>query len=161
MRGKDKGTARSSPLVPATVGDAIARHDWASIACGCGRSAGHLEDMLWHAAEGHPAAFHALEGHVFAGTRLWPPAPAACAVLMAVWSAGPPRLATREALLRTLLALLTTADDGTAHEAGLYGQCVAFVRAGLPQLSGGPACPPGSVTAAYADGIRDIIGLCA
>ncbi|MFF4326331.1 hypothetical protein ACFYZT_07430 [Streptomyces sp. NPDC001591] len=161
MRGKDKDTARSSPLVPAAVEDEIARQDWASMTCGCGRSAAHLQDMLWDAAEGHPAAFHALQGHVFTGPRLWPPAPAACAVLMAVWSAGPPRLATREVLLRTLLALLTAEDDGTPYEAGLYGQCAAFVRAGLPRLSGGRAGRPGSVTAAYADGIREIIGLCA
>ncbi|MFF2198040.1 hypothetical protein [Streptomyces sp. NPDC058157] len=162
MRGKDKDTVRSSPLVPAAVGAEIARHDWASVTCGCGRSAGHLEDTLWHAAEGHPAAFHALEGHVFARSRLCPPAPAACAVLMAVWVAGPPRLATREALLRTLLALLTTLDDGSADDAGLYGRCAAQVRAGLPQLTGGDlAGRPGSASAAYADGIRDIIGLCA
>ncbi|MEU8436688.1 hypothetical protein AB0F18_28025 [Streptomyces sp. NPDC029216] len=161
MRGMDKDTVRSSPLVPAAVGAEIARHDWASVECGCGRSAGHLEDTLWHAAEGHPAAFHALEGHVFARSRLWPPAPAACGVLMAVWSAGPPRLATREALLWTLLALLNTEDDGSPYEAGLYGQCAAFVRAGLPQLRGGLAGRPGSVSAAYAEGIVGIIGLCA
>ncbi|MEU3403249.1 hypothetical protein ABZ766_04735 [Streptomyces sp. NPDC006670] len=161
MRGKDKDTARSSPLVPTAVGETIARHDWASTTCGCGRSAEHLEDTLWHAAEGHPAAFHALEGHVFTRPRLWPPAPAACAVLMAVWAAGPPRLATREALLRTLLALLTSEDDGTAYEAGLYGQCAAYVRAGLPELTGELAGRPGSPTAAYADGILDIIRLCA
>ncbi|MEU9719581.1 hypothetical protein [Streptomyces sp. NPDC047976] len=158
MRGKEP--PRTSPLVPGAVLETIARYDWESVVCGCGRSAGHLEGTLWDAAEGHPAAYHALEGHVFTRSRLWPPAPAACAVLMAVWSAGPPRLATREALLWTLLALLNSEDDGTPYEAGLYGQCAAHVRAGLPLLRGGLAGRPGSVSAAYAEGIVDLIALC-
>ncbi|MGW0391326.1 hypothetical protein ACWDYJ_10555 [Streptomyces sp. NPDC003042] len=160
MRGKDK-PSRTSPLVPDTVPAEIARHDWDSVVCGCGRPAGHLVDILWDAAEGHPAAFHALQGHVFTGSRLCPPAPAACAVLMAVWSAGPPRLATREALLWTLLSLLSAEDDGSSHEAGLYGQCAAFIRTGVPLLRRERAARPGSVTAAYADGILSILDLCA
>ncbi|MEU8773647.1 hypothetical protein [Streptomyces sp. NPDC048606] len=159
MRGTDK--PRSSPLVPDSVEAEIARHDWAALVCGCGRPAGHLADMLWDAAEGHPAAFHALQGHVFTGTRLWPPAPAACGVLMAVWSAGPPRQSTRDALLWTLLSLLSAEDDGTAYEAGLYGQCAAHVRAGLPHLRSGVGAAPGTTTAAYVEGILDIIELCA
>ncbi|MEU9375459.1 hypothetical protein AB0D94_17000 [Streptomyces sp. NPDC048255] len=156
MRGTDK---RSSPLVPDAVAAEIARHDWDRIECGCGRSALHLEETLWAAAEGHPAAFRALQGHAFAGTRLAPPAPAVAGVLMAVWTAGPPRQSTREALLWTLLALLGTEDDGTSHEAGLYGQCSAFIRRGLPELHREAAAAPGSVTAAYAEGIVDILGL--
>ncbi|MFJ6718276.1 MULTISPECIES: hypothetical protein [unclassified Streptomyces] len=159
MRRTDKPLR--SPLVPEAVEAAITRHDWESIPCGCGRSAGHLEEMLWDAAEGHPAAFHALAGHVFTETRLQPPAPAACGVLMAVWAAGPPRETTREALLWTLLALLGTEDDGGSHEAGLYGQCAAFVRTALPSLRREAAAGPGSVTGAYAKGVVEILDLCA
>ncbi|MCX5195191.1 hypothetical protein OOK31_14990 [Streptomyces sp. NBC_00249] len=159
MRGTD--TPRSSPLVPDTVRAEIARHDWASVVCGCGRPAAHLADMLWDAAEGHPAAFHALQGHVFTGARLWPPAAAACGVLMAVWAAGPPRQATREALLWTLLSLLSAEDDGTPYEAGLYGQCAAHVRAGLPLLVTVLEAGPGSVSGAYAEGILELLVLSA
>ncbi|MDH6541363.1 hypothetical protein ACFXJO_19200 [Streptomyces lavendulae] len=159
MRGKDK--PRSSPLVPDGVRDELARQDWASVTCGCGRSAEHLEDALWDAAEGHPAAYHALQGHVFTGTRLWPPAPAACAVLMAVWSAGPPRLTTREALLWTLLSLLSAEDDGDDYGAGLYGQVAAHVRTGLPLLVGVLETGPGSVSGAYAEGILELLVLSA
>ncbi|MFD6876291.1 MULTISPECIES: hypothetical protein [unclassified Streptomyces] len=157
MRGMDK--PRSSPLVPDAVSAEILRHDWGAVECGCGRSAEHLEETLWNAAEGHPAAFHALEGHVFAGSRLRPPAPAACGVLMAVWAVGPPRLATREALLWALLAFLNTEDDGSSHEAGLYGQCAAFIRTGLPGLRRERAAAPGSVAAAYADGVLALLDL--
>ncbi|WP_143196871.1 hypothetical protein [Streptomyces sp. CB00455] len=158
MRGMDD-KPRSSPLVPDAVAAEIARHDWESVECGCGRSALHLEDTLWAAAEGHPAAFRALEGHAFAGKRLAPPAPAVSGVLMAVWEAGPPRRATREALLWTVLALLGTEDDGSSHEAGLYGQSTAFVRRGLPAIHREAAHAPGTVSAAYAGGIVDILGL--
>ncbi|MFJ1865199.1 hypothetical protein ACIRP0_14120 [Streptomyces sp. NPDC101733] len=157
MRGTDR--PRSSPLVPDAVAAEIARHDWAAGVCGCGRSAGHLADMVWDVAEGHPAAFHALQGHVFTGTRLWPPAPAAGAVLMAVWSAGPPRLATREALLWTLLSLLSAEDDGDAYGAGLYGQVAAHVRGGLPLLVSLLEAGPGSVSGAYAEGILELLVL--
>ncbi|MFD8982025.1 hypothetical protein [Streptomyces sp. NPDC059564] len=159
MRGKDR--PRSSPLVPDGVGAELARHDWANVTCGCGRPADHLEDTLWDAAEGHPAAFHALQGHVFTGTRLWPPAPAACAVLMAVWAAGPPRQAGREALLWTLLSLLSAEDDGDAYGAGLYGQVAAHVRTGLPLLVGVLETGPGSVSGAYAEGILELLVLSA
>ncbi|MGI5448162.1 hypothetical protein ACQEVM_20850 [Streptomyces sp. CA-243310] len=152
---------RRSPLVPDAVEAEIERHDWEAIECGCGHSAGHLVPTLWDAAEGHPAAFHALAGHVFTWSRLQAPAPAACAVLMAIWAAGPPRQATREALLRTLLALLGTEDDGSSHEAGLYGQCAAFVRRSLPELRREAAGGPDSVTAAYAEGVVEILTLCA
>ncbi|MFJ3175174.1 hypothetical protein ACIPJK_30865 [Streptomyces roseus] len=158
MRGTDN-TPRTSPLVPDAVEAQIGRHDWEAIACGCGRDAGHLVDTLWAAAEGHPAAFRALEGHAFLSGRLHPPAPAVCGVLLAVWSAGPPRLATREALLWTLLALLGTEDDGSSHEAGLYGQCAAFVRAGLPSLRHAAATAPGTPTAAYVEGVEGLLGL--
>lgn len=144
---------RSSPLVPDTVAAEIARHDWDGVECGCRRSAGHLVDTLWDAAEGHPAAFHALEGHAFLSGVLSPPAPAVCGVLMAVWAAGPPRQATREALLWTLVSLLGSEDDGGSHEAGLYGRCAAFVRLGLPMLLTARDAAPGSATAAYVDGI--------
>ncbi len=150
-----------SPLVPDSVEAEIARHDWESIVCGCGRSAGHLEDAVRDAAEGHPSAFRALEGHVFFAQNLKPPAPAVCAVLMAVWSAQPPRRATREALLWTLLSLLCTVDDGGTHEAGLHGQCAAFVRTGVDGFRRELATAPGSGTAAYAEGILDILGLSA
>uniref|UniRef100_A0AAU2JKK7 Uncharacterized protein n=1 Tax=Streptomyces sp. NBC_00049 TaxID=2903617 RepID=A0AAU2JKK7_9ACTN len=150
-----------SPLIPDAVAVEIARHDWQSIVCGCGRSAGHLVDAVRDAAEGHPAAFHALEGHVFFAQHLKPPAPAVCAVLMAVWSAQPPRRATREALLWTLLALLCTVDDGGTHEAGLHGQCAAFVRTGVDGFRREIATAPGSGAAAYAEGILDILGLSA
>lgn len=145
-------------MVPDTVAAEIARHDWDGVECGCRRSAGHLVDTLWDAAEGHPAAFHALEGHAFQSGVLRPPAPAVCGVLMAVWSAGPPRLATREALLWTLVSLLGSEDDGSSYEAGLYGQCAAFVRAGLPLLRRERAASPGSATAAYVDGIVGLLG---
>ncbi|WP_405442771.1 hypothetical protein OG373_35660 [Streptomyces avidinii] len=148
-----------SPLVPDSVVAEIARHDWEAIVCGCGRSAGHLVDAVRDAAEGHPAAFHALEGHVFFAEHLKPPAPAVCAVLMAVWSARPPRRATREALLWTLLALLCTVDDGGTHEAGLHGQCAAFIRTGVDGFRREVATAPGSGAAAYAEGILDILGL--
>ncbi|MFB7055060.1 hypothetical protein [Streptomyces vinaceus] len=160
MRGTEN-TPRTSPLVPDAVGAEIGRHDWEAITCGCGRGAGHLVDTLWAAAEGHPAAFRALEGHAFLSGRLHPPAPAVCGVLMAVWSAGPPRLATREALLWTLLSLLGAEDDGSSHEAGLYGQCAAFVRAGLPSLRHAAAAAPGTPTAAYVDGVVELLGLAA
>ncbi|QES53114.1 hypothetical protein DEJ51_01615 [Streptomyces venezuelae] len=148
-----------SPLVPDAVAVEIARHDWESIECGCGRSAGHLVDAVRDAAEGHPSAFHALEGHVFFAEHLKPPAPAVCGVLMAVWAAHPPRQATREALLWTLLALLCTVDDGGTHEAGLHGQCAAFIRTGVDGFRREVATAPGSGTAAYAEGILDILGL--
>ncbi|MGW6710002.1 hypothetical protein ACWGDE_34640, partial [Streptomyces sp. NPDC054956] len=109
---------------------------------------------------GHPAAFHALDGHAFHNGRLRPPAPAVCGVLMAVWTAGPPRQSTREALLRTLLRLLDTEDDGSSHEAGLYGQCAAHIRAGLPSLSRASGAP-GSVSAAYVEGILRLLALTA
>lgn len=166
MRTTDKQTAkradkqpRSSPLVPDSVAREIARHDWDSVECGCGRPAGHLVDTMWDAAEGHPAAVHALEGHVFRATRLLAPAPAVCGVLMAVWSAGPPRQATREGLLWALLRLLGTEDDGGSHEAGLYGQCAAHIRTGLPGLRDTAARRPGSVSAAYAEGILRLLDL--
>ncbi|MER6449021.1 hypothetical protein [Streptomyces venezuelae] len=148
-----------SPLVPDAVAVEIARHDWESIECGCGRSAGHLVDAVRDAAEGHPSAFHALEGHVFFAEHLKPPAPAVCGVLMAVWAAHPPRQATREALLWTLLALLCTVDDGGTHEAGLHGQCAAFIRTGVDGFRREVGTAPGSGTAAYAEGILDILGL--
>ncbi|MFJ6050772.1 hypothetical protein [Streptomyces sp. NPDC092307] len=148
-----------SPLVPDVVAVEIARHDWDAIECGCGRSAGHLMDGVRDAAEGHPSAFRALEGHVFFAENLKPPAPAVCGVLMAVWAAHPPRQATREALLWTLLALLCSVDDGGTHEAGLYGQCAAFIRTGVDGFRREVATAPGSETAAYAEGILDILGL--
>ncbi|MFD9408689.1 hypothetical protein ACFWBN_16965 [Streptomyces sp. NPDC059989] len=154
-----QSAVRRSPLVPDSVEAEIARHDWESIECGCGRSAGHLEAMVRDAAEGHPAAFRALQGHVFFGENLKPPAPAACAVLMAVWSARPPRRATREELLRTLLELLCTVDDGGTHEAGLYGQCAAFIRTGTDGFRRERAVAPGSGTAEYAQAILEILGL--
>lgn len=144
--------------MPDAVVAEIARHDWESVVCGCGRPAGHLVDTLWDAAEGHPSAFRALEGHAFLATGLRAPAPAVCGVLMAVWSAGPPRQSTREALLWTLLRLLGTEDDGTSHEAGLYGQCAAHIRAGLAGLQRG-CDAPGSVSAAYVDGILALLAL--
>ncbi|MER6315364.1 hypothetical protein ABT237_16530 [Streptomyces sp. NPDC001581] len=167
MRGSEKrqhallrqGAVPRSPLVPDAVAAEIARHDWESIECGCGRSAGHLLAAVRDAAEGHPAAFHALEGHAFFAENLKPPAPAVCGVLMAVWSAQPPRQATREALLWTLLALLCTVDDGGTHEAGLHGQCVAFIRTGTAGFRHELAAAPGSGPAAYAEGILEILGL--
>ncbi|WP_405496881.1 hypothetical protein [Streptomyces sp. NBC_00096] len=166
MRATEKQTAkrtdkqpRSSPLVPEAVAREIERHPWDSVGCGCGRPAGHLVDPLWDAAEGHPAAFHALEGHAFHLGRLRAPAPAVCGVLMAVWSAGPPRQATREALLWALLRLLGAEDDGSSHEAGLYGQCAAHIRAALPSLRDAATRRPGSVSAAYADGILRLLDL--
>ncbi|MEW2415471.1 hypothetical protein AB0953_17375 [Streptomyces sp. NPDC046866] len=159
MRGTDK--PRSSPLVPDAVVAEIARHHWDSMVCGCGRSAGHLEDTLWNAAEGHPAAYRALNGHAFRAGVLKAPAPAVCGVLMAVWTAGPPRLATREALLWCLVALLGSDDDGSAYEAGLYGQCAAFVRRGVESLRREAAARPGSVSAAYVDGVLRLLGLAA
>ncbi|GGT05005.1 MULTISPECIES: hypothetical protein [Streptomyces] len=159
MRGTDN--PRSSPLVPDTVVAEISRHDWDAVACGCGRGAGHLVDTLWNAAEGHPSAFRALEGHAFLAGALRPPAPAVCGVLMAVWSAGPPRQATREALLWTLLALLGAEDDGSAYEAGLYGQCAAFVRRAADSLRREAVDRPGSVSAAYADGVLELLGMAA
>ncbi len=156
MRGTDK--PRSSPLVPDTVAAEIARYDWDSTVCGCGRSAGHLVDTLWNAAEGHPSAYRALEGHAFQAGVLRPPAPAVCGVLMAVWSAGPPRLATREALLWTLVALLGSEDDGSPYEAGLYGQCAAFVRRGVDSLRREAAARPDSVSAAYVGGVLELLG---
>ncbi|MBT2472399.1 hypothetical protein J7E97_32265 [Streptomyces sp. ISL-66] len=158
MRTTEK-QPRTSPLVPDAVAREIARHDWDSVDCGCGRPAGHLVDTLWDAAEGHPAAFHALEGHAFHTGRLRPPAPAVCGVLMAVWCAGPPRQSTREALLWALLRLLGAEDDGTSHEAGLYGQCAAHIRAALPSLRGAQAHRPDSVSAAYANGILHLLAL--
>ncbi|MFZ3468094.1 hypothetical protein ACODT3_36835 [Streptomyces sp. 4.24] len=157
MRTTEK-QPRTSPLVPDAVAREIARHDWESVTCGCGRPAGHLADTLWDAAEGHPAAFHALEGHAFHAGRLRAPAPAVCGVLMAVCSAGPPRQSTREALLWTLLRLLGAEDDGSSHEAGLYGQCAAHIRAGLPSLRAS-AGAPGSVSAAYVEGILRLLDL--
>lgn len=160
MRGSEKqAQVLRSPMVPDSVVAEIARHDWERIECGCGRSAGHLVDAVRDAAEGHPAAFHALEGHAFFAQHLKPPAPAVCAVLMAVWSAGPPRRSTREALLWTLLALLCTVDDGGTHEAGLHGQCAAFIRTGVDAFRRELAAAPGSGTAAYAEGILEILGL--
>lgn len=158
MRTTDK-QPRTSPLVPDAVAREIARHDWESSTCGCGRPAGHLVDTLWDAAEGHPAAFHALEGHAFHLGLLRAPAPAVCGVLMAVWTAGPPRQSTREALLWALLRLLGAEDDGSSHEAGLYGQCAAHIRAGLPGLREAATRRPGSVSAAYADGILRLLDL--
>ncbi|MFF4007504.1 hypothetical protein [Streptomyces sp. NPDC001717] len=148
-----------SPLVPDSVEAEIRRHDWDAMECGCGRSAGHLVGAVRDAAEGHPSAFRALEGHVFFGEDLKPPAPAACGVLMAVWSAGPPRQSTREALLWTLLALLCTVDDGGTHEAGLHGQCAAFIRTGTEGFRRELATAPGSGAAAYAEGILEILGV--
>ncbi|WP_407841002.1 hypothetical protein ACE1OC_38875 [Streptomyces sp. DSM 116496] len=158
MRTTDK-QPRTSPLVPDAVAREIARHDWNSIECGCGRPAGHLVDTLWDAAEGHPAAFRALEGHAFHNGVLRPPAPAVCGVLMAVWSAGPPRQSTREGLLWALLRLLGTEDDGSSHEAGLYGQCAAHIRACAPGLRETATRRPGSESAAYAEGILSLLDL--
>ncbi|MEU5806306.1 MULTISPECIES: hypothetical protein [unclassified Streptomyces] len=160
MRGKED-KPRSSPLVPDLVAAEITRHDWESIVCGCGRSAGHLVDQLWDAAEGHPSAYRALEGHAFQAGQLRPPAPAVCGVLMAVWSAGPPRLATREALLWTLLALASTEDDGSPYEAGLYGQCAAYIRTNVGSLRLEAVTRPDTVSAAYVDGILELLGLAA
>ncbi|MCX5128518.1 hypothetical protein [Streptomyces sp. NBC_00347] len=158
MRTTDK-QPRTSPLVPDAVAREIARHDWNSIECGCGRPAGHLVDTLWDAAEGHPAAFRALEGHAFQGGVLRPPAPAVCGVLMAVWSAGPPRQSTREGLLWALLRFLGAEDDGSSHEAGLYGQCAAHIRACTPGLRETATRRPGSESAAYAEGILNLLDL--
>ncbi|MDD9375349.1 hypothetical protein M8Z33_01425 [Streptomyces sp. ZAF1911] len=158
MRTTDK-QPRTSPLVPDAVAREIARHDWNSIECGCGRPAGHLVDTLWDAAEGHPAAFRALEGHAFHNGVLRPPAPAVCGVLMAVWSAGPPRQSTREGLLWALLRLLGAEDDGSSHEAGLYGQCAAHIRACAPGLRETATRRPGSESAAYAEGILSLLDL--
>ncbi|WP_330294569.1 hypothetical protein [Streptomyces sp. NBC_00503] len=158
MRTTEK-QPRTSPLVPDTVVREITRHGWDSVTCGCGRPAGHLVDTLWDAAEGHPAAFHALEGHAFHAGGLRAPAPAVCGVLMAVWSAGPPRQSTREALLWALLRLLGCEDDGTSHEAGLYGQCAAHIRTALPTLRAAAAHRPDSVSAAYATGILRLLDL--
>lgn len=158
MRTTDK-QPRTSPLVPDAVAREIARHDWNSIECGCGRPAGHLVDTLWDAAEGHPAAFRALEGHAFHDGVLRPPAPAVCGVLMAVWSAGPPRQSTREGLLWALLRLLGAEDDGSSHEAGLYGQCAAHIRACAPGLRETATRRPGSESAAYAEGILSLLDL--
>lgn len=161
MRTTEK-QPRTSPLVPDAVVREIARHDWNAIPCGCGRPAGHLDhlaDTLWDAAEGHPAAFRALEGHAFRDGALHPPAPAVCGVLMAVWFAGPPRQSTREGLLWAMLRLLGAEDDGSSHEAGLYGQCAAHIRSGLPGLRDAAARRPGSESAAYADGILSLLDL--
>ncbi|MFJ5631322.1 hypothetical protein ACIQF5_01590 [Streptomyces goshikiensis] len=157
--GKRRPAPPLSPLIPDSVEAELARHDWDAIPCGCGHSASHLMGTVRDAAEGHPSAFRALEGHVFLAKALKPPAPAVCGVLMAVWAAGPPRQDTREALLWTLLCLLCCVDDGSSHEAGLYGQCAAFIRTGTAGLHREAAGGPASGNAEYARAILDILGM--
>ncbi|WP_405985930.1 hypothetical protein [Streptomyces sp. NBC_00872] len=159
--GRRLGSRAGSPIDPvwrATVEAEIARHEWETCACGCGRSAGHLVVTLWDAAEGHPAAFRSLDNHIFIQSNLQPPAPAVCAVLMAMWSASPPRPAVREGLLWALSAVLGSEDDTLPEDPGLYGACAALIRPGLDLARRERAADPDSPAAAYAEDILEVLG---
>ncbi|MFD8965280.1 hypothetical protein ACFV0C_09790 [Streptomyces sp. NPDC059568] len=143
------------------MGDAvaaeIARHEWETYMCGCGRSASHLVPALRDAAEGHPAAFHALDDHIFIQSNLQPPAPAVCAVLMAMWFASPPRQATREALLWTLSAVLGCEEDERPGRT-LYAECAATIRTGIDLARHERTADLTSPAAAYAADILEALG---
>ncbi|MEV0036427.1 hypothetical protein [Streptomyces sp. NPDC050804] len=142
--GRRLGSRAGSPIDPvwrAMVEAEIARHEWETYACGCGRSAGHLVVTLWDAVEGHPAAFRSLDNHIFIQSNLQPPAPA-----------------VREGLLWALSAVLGSEDDTLPEDPGLYGACAALIRPGLDLARRERAADPDSPAAAYAEDILEVLG---
>ena len=113
----------------------IARHDWASMSCGCGRSAAHVpEDFrrLIQAQSDGEANLNDLTDHVTFVVHHEPSVPAVSIALAALAAdTAPP---ARRCFLDLLLCLM--GDDGTSFEAAAQGrdlpaECVAAAREGI------------------------------
>ncbi|MET9951875.1 hypothetical protein ABZ135_10050 [Streptomyces sp. NPDC006339] len=82
----------------------LARHDWASLRCGCGDDAEHLPLMfetILEARTPRDMIGYTLEDHVELNGTLFPCSPPAVAVILAALASGPSPLA-RGVLLQTL-----------------------------------------------------------
>ncbi|MER7519439.1 hypothetical protein [Streptomyces sp. NPDC126499] len=85
----------------------LARHDWASLRCGCGDTAEHLPLMfetILEAATARDMIGYTLEDHVERNGALFPCLPPAVAVILAALASGPSPLA-RGVLLQTLWSM--------------------------------------------------------
>ncbi|MES4891778.1 hypothetical protein [Streptomyces sp. NPDC096012] len=108
----------------------ISRHKWDSLKCGCGRSAGHLVKVLESAIDGAADAFRALDGCAITQSILKEPAPAVCAVLMAMIADGLNTNQIDEAAW-LLLWFASAEEDGDSVESGFYWRCFETIRDGL------------------------------
>lgn len=113
----------------------IARHDWASMSCGCGKSAAHVpEDLrrLARARSDGEANLHGLTDHVTFVVHHEPSVPAVSVALAALAADTAP--AARRCFLALLLCLM--GDDGNSFAAAAQGrdlpaECVDAARKGL------------------------------
>lgn len=114
----------------------IARHDWASMVCGCGRSGAHLADDLPHLVSAKTAAEvhnRRLDRHLHNVGLLMEPAPAVVSVFLAALAdeAAP---AVRDHVVETISDLVL--GEGTSNEVrdtsrDLVEECRAAARPGI------------------------------
>jgi hypothetical protein len=117
----------------------IARHDWAALPCGCGRSAAHLAadlSRMARATAAEDADIEILDGHVFIPSVLYEPAVPAVSVALAALAddVAPP---AREGFLE-LLGILSSGEsqsaDAAARGRDLPAECIAAMRPGIWSL---------------------------
>lgn len=97
----------------------IAQWDWAVMDCGCGRSAGHVAELLLEVARGRSQGVTgALDGHVWSSPTLFGPAPAVTSVAMAALADNVPPQARTEFL--NLVQLMVT-GEGTDFGSAAQG----------------------------------------
>jgi hypothetical protein len=114
----------------------IARHDWAALPCGCGRSAAHVAADLSRMARAtapEDADIELLSGHVFIPSVLYEPAVPAVSVALAALAddVAPP---AREGFLELLLMLSSGEGqdtDAAARGRDLPAECIAAIRPGV------------------------------
>ncbi|MER7758159.1 hypothetical protein [Streptomyces sp. NPDC097619] len=112
--------------------------DWASLACGCGRSAEHLPgrfEAILTAGTPRDMIGRTLEGHVENSTVAFPCTPPAVGVIMAAL-AEPISPLARQVLLQTLWYVAAGAGDEDPRPgmAGIGEACADRVREGLGAL---------------------------
>lgn len=135
----------------------LARHDWDSIECGCGLPSRHLLDTLESIIDGNASgAIGSLENHVFVQSVLMSPAPAVCAVVMALMVDGMAPDQVRD-VLRLILGFAAGEEDGDTLESSLYLQCAAVIRDGLLLVYREFLAARSPEVKGYADDILEII----
>ncbi len=133
------------------------RHDWDLLTCGRGKSARRLVPLLESAIAGNvPGAFRAMDDHALISSILMPPAPAVCAVVMAMLADGvPPDHVPGLAWL--ISAFAAGEVDGATVDDSLYRRCVATLRDGLWLLYREFTAPHDAVTHSDVDDLLDIV----
>jgi hypothetical protein len=135
----------------------IARQHWDAIECGCGRSARHLVEILESAIDGASGGvIRALDDHVFIQSNLMGPAPAVCAVAMAMLAEG---IADDQAkdILWLILWIAAGEEDGDSVESSLYWRCFEMIRDGLWLIYKELLADHGSEARRYANDILEIV----